>query len=88
MPPNPGLSAPAPAPRVGDSGILATNPLGVHVSFEAVSEVGVDARCSLNGVDMLAVDIFVGEGVGVDCRSGEGEAGDSGRRKGEERGEP
>lgn len=88
MPPNPGLFA----PLVGDSGslsgIFATSPLGVHVSFDAVSVVGVEARCSLEGVDTVAVDILVGEGVGVDCRRGEGDAGDSGLRKGDDRGDP
>jgi len=32
--------------------------------------------------------ILVGDGFGVDCRSGEGEAGLSGRRNGETLGEP
>ena len=34
------------------------------------------------------VAILVGEGLGVDCRRGEGDAGLSGRRKGDARGEP
>ena len=55
----------------------------------SLSEVGVRALCwSLEG-DWRGVCAFVGEGVGVGGRIVfEGEAGDSGRRKGEVRGEP
>ena len=68
--------------------MVETNPLGVHVSADAVSVVGVEARCSLDGVVVDTVAIFTGDGFGVDCRSGDGDAGLSGRRKGEDRGEP
>lgn len=81
------------APRVGEesdgrSWIVETSPLGVQVSAEVASLVGVDARWNLEGVVMELVVILVGEGFGVDCLSGDGEAGLSGRRKGEDRGEP
>lgn len=36
---------------------------------------------------LLTWPALVGEAEGVDCRKGEGETGDSGRRKGELRGE-
>lgn len=75
--------------RVGDrSGSLCTGvrPRGVQVSVSVVS-VGVELCASLDGVE-LVVAIFVGEGFGVDCRSGDGDAGLSGRRNGEVRGDP
>jgi len=52
-----------------------------------VGVVGVEARASL--ADPFRCDDvpFVGDAVGVVCRRGEGETGDSGRRKGELRGE-
>lgn len=62
-----------------------TRPRGVQVSV-----VGVDVlECSLEGVFIC----FVGEEAGsfggalVEFRNGDGDAGDSGRRKGDERGE-
>jgi hypothetical protein len=88
------------APRVGDSGssrgaggMEATSPRGVQelvgeavvsITVDAGVGVGVPFWASLEGVPMP----FVGEVVGVvECRRGEGEEGDSGRRKGEARGE-
>lgn len=75
------------APRVGDGSLcLGTDgrPRGVH---ESVSLVGVDALASREGVVAAAI-VLVGEGVGVVCLSGDGDNGDSGRRKGDARGEP
>jgi hypothetical protein len=83
MPPNPGLPF---APRVGEGSLsfsTGARPRGVHVSPSAA---GVEPRPSLEGV--VDVAILVGEGFGVDCRRGDGEAGLSGRRKGDARGEP
>jgi hypothetical protein len=60
-------------------------PRGVHVSASVVA-VGVELCASLEGVVVVA--ILVGEGLGVDCRSGDGDAGLSGRRNGEARGDP
>lgn len=53
-----------------------------------VGVVGVVGRAKRDGVASEAV--LVGELVGVVCRNGDGDAGDSGRRKGELRdgGEP
>lgn len=49
----------------------------------------MELRASLEGVVVVAVAILVGEGFGVDCRSGEGDVGLlSGRRNGDDRGEP
>ena len=76
-------------PRVGDrSGSLCAGvrPRGVHVSVSVVA-VGVELWASLEGVDVVVV-ILVGEGFGVDCRSGDGDAGLSGLRNGEARGDP
>jgi hypothetical protein len=83
MSPNPGLFF---AAGVGEGSLCRVGvwrPRGVQVS---ASLVGVDSRPSLDGVVVVA--ILVGDGFGVDCRRGEGEAGLSGRRKGEDRGEP
>jgi hypothetical protein len=63
------------------------SPLGVHSCVEAVS-VGVELCANLEGVVFDTVAIFVGDGLGVDCLRGDGDAGLSGRRKGEARGEP
>ena len=67
------------APRVGDeAGSLDpanARPLGVQFPVLSIS-VGVPA------------DGFVGDCVGVVARTVDGEAGDSGRRKGDARGEP
>lgn len=54
----------------------------------SVPVVGVEACWSLDGVADVVVAILVGDGFGVDCRRGEGDAGLSGRRKGEVRGDP
>ena len=84
IPPNPGLVF---APLVGDDSLslgVGARPLGVQVS---ASVVGVELRARREGVVVVAA-IFVGEGFGVDCLRGEGEAGDSGRRKGDARGDP
>ena len=67
------------AVRVGEAGgsscgIAGLSPLGVQLPL---SDAGVAAVCSLDG-DRLGECIF----------GREGEAGDSGRRKGEVRGEP
>jgi hypothetical protein len=84
MPPKPGLPF---APRVGEGSLslcAGARPRGVHVSPSAT---GVEPRPSLDGVvDVVA--ILVGDGFGVDCRRGDGEAGLSGRRNGDARGEP
>lgn len=53
-----------------------------------MSVVGVELRWRREGVVVEPEDILTGVGLGVDCRRGEGEAGLSGRRKGEDRGEP
>lgn len=87
MPPNPGLPF---APRVGEGSLslcAGARPRGVHVSPSAT---GVEPRPSLEGVvDVVdVVAILVGDGFGVDCRRGDGEAGLSGRRNGDARGEP
>ena len=37
---------------------------------------------------MVAILVGEGFGLGVDCLRGDGDAGDSGRRKGEDRGDP
>ena len=83
MPPNPGLPF---APRVGEDSLsrcAGARPLGVQAS---PSVAGVEPRPSFEGV--VDVAILVGDGFGVDCRSGDGDAGLSGRRKGDARGEP
>ena len=54
---------------------------------ESVLSVGVELCASLEGVVVVAA-ILVGEGFGVDCRSGDGDAGLSGLRNGEARGDP
>ena len=67
------------APRVGDRGgsldPASARPLGVQFPALSIS-VGVPAGG------------FVGDCVGVVVRTVDGEAGDSGRRKGDARGEP
>ncbi len=82
--PNPGLTL---APLVGEGSLSlwpGARPRGVQAS---TSGAGVGPRPSLEGVvDVVA--ILVGEGFGVDCRSGDGEAGLSGRRNGDALGEP
>lgn len=94
IPPNPGLAVffglgVFLALGVGDDGslslIVETRPRGVQAS--GVSAMGVDARANLDGV-VVCVAIFVGDGLGVDCRRGDGEAGLSGLRNGDARGEP
>jgi hypothetical protein len=75
------------APRVGEGSLcLGTDgrPRGVH---ESASLVGVEALASREGVVAVAI-VLVGEGFGVVCLNGEGDNGDSGRRKGDARGEP
>lgn len=65
---------------MGSAGVCA---LGVQLSCERVL-LGVVGRANLPAAGL------VGDAEGVVCRSGDGEAGDSGRRKGElrEGGEP
>ncbi len=88
IPPNPGLAF---APRVGvgegsRSRGVGASPLGVRLS---AAVMGVEARAKREGVVVLvSVAILVGDGFGVDCRRGEGEAGLSGLRNGDARGEP
>lgn len=66
----------------------ATRPLGVHESASTWF-VGVELCANREGVVVdIVVANFVGDGLGVDCLRGEGDAGDSGRRKGDARGEP
>lgn len=90
IPPNPGLFAPF-VGEVGGSlwGSLcpanATRPRGVH---DSPSACGVELRFSLDGVVVVGAAIFGGDATGVECRSGEGDAGLSGRRKGDALGEP
>jgi hypothetical protein len=75
------------APRVGESSLslrTGVRPRGVHVS---ASPVGVEALASREGVVAAAI-VLVGEGLGVVCLKGDGDRGDSGRRKGDARGEP
>ena len=84
MPPNPGLLF---APRVGEGSVslwTGARPRGVQALSSAA---GVELRPNLEGV-VAVVAILVGDGFGVDCRSGEGEAGLSGRRNGDALGEP
>lgn len=74
-------------PLVGDSNAVVARGvgfLGCGVQLP-LSEMGVLASCSLEGVLGMAL---VGEVVGVELRRGEGDEGDSGRRKGDVRGEP
>jgi hypothetical protein len=53
----------------------------------SASVTGVELRASLDGV--VTVVAILGGGLGVDCcLRGEGDAGLSGRRKGDARGEP
>jgi hypothetical protein len=76
IPPNPGLAF---EPLVGDGSLslaAGARPLGVQVS---ASVIGVELRASLDGVVPV---------VAIDCLRGEGDAGLSGRRKGDARGEP
>lgn len=71
----------------GNAAIVSAGdcPLGVQLSWVLVGVVGLaNLDAPLGGAAL------VGDPLGVVCRSGEGEAGDSGRRKGEPRegGEP
>jgi hypothetical protein len=88
MAPDRGLDS---APRVGErSGsrrgvVTGARPRGVQVSV-----LGVDVlECSLEGVFICLEGDDAGpfKGAFVEFRSGDGEAGDSGRRKGDVRGE-
>lgn len=75
------------APLVGEGSLcLATgvSPRGVHAS---TSSVGMEALASREGVVAAAI-VLLGDGVGVVCLKGDGDMGDSGRRKGDARGEP
>jgi hypothetical protein len=84
IPPNPGLPL---APGVGDGSRSLRGggrPRGVQAS---VSVTGVELRANLDGVVVCAA-ILVGDGFGVDCRNGEGDAGLSGLRNGDARGDP
>lgn len=84
MPPKPGLLC---APRVGEGSLslwAGARPRGVQAFSSAA---GIEPRPSLEGV-VAVVAILVGDEFGVDCRSGEGEAGLSGRRNGDALGEP
>lgn len=98
IPPNPGLPAPFVGEVCGDleaslCPAIATNPRGVH---DSASACGVELRFSLDGVVEVATwaataAIFGGGATGatgVECRSGDGDAGLSGRRKGDALGEP
>lgn len=66
----------------GDGCCVVVCPLGVRLS---VVPVGVDAA---NFEELLVWPDFDGDAEGVVCRSGDGDAGDSGRRKGELREDP
>ena len=59
-------------------------PLGVQAS----ASPGVEWFASLDGVVDDVGIVFVGDGLGVDWRNGDGECGDSGLRKGDALGEP
>ena len=75
------------APRVGEGSlclVTGVRPRGVH---DSTSSVGVEALPNREGV-VAACIVLVGDGVGVVCLNGDGDIGDSGRRKGEARGEP
>ena len=83
MPPNPGLAF---APLLGedsDSLCEGVKLRAVRESDDVVDEASLPSR---EGVVVMAG--LVTAGLEVDCRSGEGDAGDSGRRKGEALGEP
>ena len=81
MPPNFGLAF---APRGGDGSdslCAGARPRGVQVS---ASVVGVELFANCDGVPV----VLLGEGFGVDCRSGDGDNGLSGRRNGDARLDP
>lgn len=87
IPPKPGL---ADAFRLGETSLarcVDARPLGVQVCSVSVSVAGVELRANLEGV-VVAAAILVGEGLGVDCLNGDGDAGLSGRRNGDALGEP
>lgn len=78
------------APRVGDgakSRDTGARPRGVQLSALVTGVVFSYVEVEVSSLDGVIVAL-VGDGVGVELRSGEGEAGDSGLRKGEVRGEP
>ena len=81
------------APRVGDAGgsrwvTDGVRPRGVQVPSSLAVVVGVLLFWSFKG-DWTGVCALMGDVVGVVARTVVvGEAGDSGRRKGEERGDP
>lgn len=83
MSPFPGLTL---APLVGESSLcLAGVSLrGVH---DPISSVGVELLASREGVVAVPI-VLEGKGFGVVCLNGDGDIGDSGRRKGDARGEP
>lgn len=60
-------------------------PRGVH---DSPSACGVELRFSLEGVVATGAAISGRGTTGVECRRGEGEAGLSGRRKGDALGDP
>lgn len=71
---------------VGRSGEGAMSCVGVWflgVQLAVLLPVGVVARVNLALPFRLPGTFLVGELLGVDCRRGDGDAGDSGRRKGE-----
>lgn len=81
------------APRVGDrscclwEGIFATSPRGVQLSASVIGAVllpyfGGDAIGRVDGA--VGVNVL----VVVEFRKGDGDAGDSGLRNGDDRGEP
>ncbi len=75
---------PSPAPRVGDKGGSRGEGAAGPRTAHPLAVVGV---LSLVG-KVPEVVFLIGKVTGVVARTVEGDEGDSGRRKGEERGEP
>ena len=85
IPSNPGLAFDLLVDERSCSCAIDTRPRGVHV---IASVPGVDCLANCEGVVEVAAIVLVGDGFGVDCRSGDGECGDSGLLNGDARGEP
>jgi hypothetical protein len=74
------------APRVGEGSLsleTGARPLGVQESASAVAE-----ELCANREGVLCPIGLLGEWLGVEFLNGDGECGDSGRRKGDDLGDP